>query len=68
MVRTPYNYRTWYAEMLGLGGTGGFHLFLMKDREQQNVEYYNYMHFWDVTEEDLYKQLEELFIEIEWNY
>ena len=43
------------------------YLILMKDREQQNVENYNHLHFWDVTGEDVHKQFEELFIEIEWN-
>ena len=67
-VKTPYKYRNWYAEICGdTNDTGGFHLLLAKATEQNNVEGYNYLHFWDVTEKAVYKQLQELYIEIEWN-
>ena len=68
-VVAPYNYRNWYAELCGdTDDTGGFYIFLWKDKEQKtSVEGYNHLLFWDITEEDVNKQLSEFYIEIEWD-
>ena len=67
-VTAPCNYRNWYAEITGdTDYTTGFHLILMKERYQVNIENYNYLHFWDVSEEDVYRQLDEHYIVIDWD-
>jgi hypothetical protein len=68
-VKAPYNYREWYAEIVGnTNDTGGFHLMFWKKKEQsKSIEGYNYLHFWGITKEDVYEQLKALYIEVEWD-
>ena len=68
-VKKPYNYINWYAEILGnADDTGGFRIMIWKEKEQKDsIENYNHLHFWDITEEGVYKQLKEFYIEIEWD-
>jgi len=64
-VKRPYNYRGWYAEMLGnADGKGSSWIFLRPRKEFAGDK--RQLSFFDISLDGLYKQLEELYIEIDW--
>jgi len=66
-VKSPYNYRGWHVEMLGdADGKGSSWIFVRPKKDVAGDP--RALSFFAPTVAGVYKQLEELYIEVDWTW